>query len=64
MYQLVIVRHGESEWNRSNRFTGWTDIDLSPNGLAEAHRADALLKQHGYWCHSVIGAIQLLLVLP
>lgn len=48
MYQMVIVRHGESEWNRSNRFTGWTDIDLSPTGLAEAHRAGAALQRQGW----------------
>ena len=48
MYQLVIVRHGESEWNRSNRFTGWTDVDLSPTGLAEAHRAGVALKRQGW----------------
>lgn len=40
---LVLVRHGESEWNRLNRFTGWKDVDLSEEGVAEAHRAGAML---------------------
>ena len=48
MYRLTLLRHGESEWNRSNRFTGWTDVDLSEKGNAEAQRAAALLKQEGY----------------
>ena len=38
-YKLVLLRHGESQWNLENRFTGWTDVDLTPNGLAEARRA-------------------------
>jgi len=37
--KLVLLRHGESEWNLANRFTGWTDVDLSPRGLNEAKRA-------------------------
>ncbi|MBX3082261.1 MAG: 2,3-diphosphoglycerate-dependent phosphoglycerate mutase [Anaerolineae bacterium] len=45
--KLVLVRHGESEWNKENRFTGWTDVDLSANGEAEAARAGRLLQQHG-----------------
>lgn len=44
---LVLVRHGESEWNRSNRFTGWKDVGLTEEGMAEAHRAGAMLKQAG-----------------
>jgi len=48
MHKLVLLRHGESVWNRENRFTGWTDVDLSEKGLAEAHRAGALLKDEGY----------------
>jgi len=36
MYTLVLVRHGESEWNKENRFTGWTDVDLSAKGVDEA----------------------------
>jgi len=45
---LVLVRHGESEWNRLNRFTGWKDVDLSEEGVAEAHRAGAMLKAEGH----------------
>jgi len=45
---LVLVRHGESEWNRLNRFTGWKDVGLTEEGMAEAHRAGAMLKGTGY----------------
>jgi 2,3-bisphosphoglycerate-dependent phosphoglycerate mutase len=48
MFKLVLLRHGESDWNRENRFTGWTDVDLSPKGSQEAHEAARLLKQDGY----------------
>jgi 2,3-bisphosphoglycerate-dependent phosphoglycerate mutase len=48
MKKLVLLRHGESIWNKENRFTGWTDIDLSEKGIEEAHRAGKALKQHGY----------------
>ncbi|HEX7395041.1 MAG TPA: 2,3-diphosphoglycerate-dependent phosphoglycerate mutase [Anaerolineaceae bacterium] len=48
MIKLVLLRHGESSWNLSNRFTGWTDVDLSETGLNEAHQAGRLLKQDGY----------------
>jgi 2,3-bisphosphoglycerate-dependent phosphoglycerate mutase len=48
MYKLVLLRHGESTWNMENRFTGWTDVDLSARGFAEAHRAGRLLKAEGY----------------
>src|SRR4029079_8647789 len=44
---MVLVRHGESEWNRRNIFTGWQDPDLSEEGVAEAHRAGAMLKADG-----------------
>jgi phosphoglycerate kinase len=47
-YRVVLLRHGESTWNRENRFTGWTDVDLSEDGLAEARRAGQLLKADGY----------------
>jgi len=47
-HTLVLLRHGESQWNLENRFTGWTDVDLTPNGLAEARRAGALLKAEGF----------------
>ncbi|WP_395480009.1 2,3-diphosphoglycerate-dependent phosphoglycerate mutase [Candidatus Curculioniphilus buchneri] len=46
--KLVIMRHGESQWNHENRFTGWTDIDLSDKGCAEARQAGCLLKKEGY----------------
>ncbi|MGP1958210.1 MAG: 2,3-diphosphoglycerate-dependent phosphoglycerate mutase [Arsenophonus sp.] len=46
--KLVLVRHGESEWNKENRFTGWTDIDLSENGRKEAISAGQLLKKKGF----------------
>jgi 2,3-bisphosphoglycerate-dependent phosphoglycerate mutase len=48
MVKLVLVRHGESEWNLENKFTGWTDVDLSENGVKEAHAAGELLKKDGY----------------
>ena len=48
MYKVVLLRHGESAWNMENRFTGWTDVDLSERGDAEAHRAGQLLKAEGY----------------
>jgi 2,3-bisphosphoglycerate-dependent phosphoglycerate mutase len=48
MYKLVLLRHGESTWNRENRFTGWTDVDLSERGRAEAQEAGRLLKEGGY----------------
>jgi 2,3-bisphosphoglycerate-dependent phosphoglycerate mutase len=48
MRKLVLIRHGESEWNRENRFTGWTDVDLSEKGRAEAHEAGRVLKAEGY----------------
>jgi 2,3-bisphosphoglycerate-dependent phosphoglycerate mutase len=44
---LVLVRHGESEWNRSNRFTGWKDVGLTDEGMAEAHGAGVILKKNG-----------------
>ena len=48
MYKVVLLRHGESVWNMENRFTGWTDVDLSARGFAEARRAGQLLKAEGY----------------
>jgi 2,3-bisphosphoglycerate-dependent phosphoglycerate mutase len=47
MFKLVLLRHGESVWNRENRFTGWTDVDLSPKGIDEAHDAARLLRERG-----------------
>jgi len=48
MHKLVLIRHGESEWNKENRFTGWKDIDLSEKGREEAHAAGKLLKSEGF----------------
>ena len=47
-YILVLIRHGESVWNAENRFTGWEDVDISPQGLSETKRASRLLAQKGY----------------
>ncbi|HUN91496.1 MAG TPA: 2,3-diphosphoglycerate-dependent phosphoglycerate mutase [Burkholderiaceae bacterium] len=47
-FKLVLLRHGESQWNLENRFTGWTDVDLTENGRREAEAAGALLKREGY----------------
>jgi 2,3-bisphosphoglycerate-dependent phosphoglycerate mutase len=48
MYKLVLLRHGESTWNKENRFTGWTDVDLSERGRGEAKRAGETLKAEGF----------------
>jgi len=48
MIKLVLLRHGESTWNLENRFTGWTDVDLSPKGIEEAHEGGRLLREGGY----------------
>jgi 2,3-bisphosphoglycerate-dependent phosphoglycerate mutase len=48
MNKLVLIRHGESEWNRENRFSGWKDVDLSEKGKEEAHAAGKLLKAEGF----------------
>jgi 2,3-bisphosphoglycerate-dependent phosphoglycerate mutase len=48
MKTLVLLRHGESTWNLENRFTGWTDVDLTPKGIAEAQEAARLLREGGY----------------
>jgi len=48
LIKLVLIRHGESVWNKENRFTGWTDVDLSENGLIEAREAGQVLKGNGY----------------
>lgn len=48
MIKLVLLRHGESVWNRENLYTGWTDVDLSEKGLREAHEAGRLLREDGY----------------
>ena len=48
MINLVLLRHGESTWNRENRFTGWTDVDLTERGVEEARRAGRLLREEGF----------------
>lgn len=48
MYKIVFMRHGESLWNRENRFTGWADIDLTEKGIAEAREAGRILKESGF----------------
>ena len=48
MYKIVLIRHGESTWNLDNRFTGWTDVDLTPTGVQQAKQAGQLLKSEGY----------------
>jgi 2,3-bisphosphoglycerate-dependent phosphoglycerate mutase len=48
MYKIVLMRHGESTWNLDNRFTGWTDVDLTEKGEAEARHAGKLLKEAGF----------------
>jgi 2,3-bisphosphoglycerate-dependent phosphoglycerate mutase len=48
MHKLVLLRHGESEWNKQNRFTGWQDVDLSPKGVLQAKQAGDILSKAGY----------------
>jgi 2,3-bisphosphoglycerate-dependent phosphoglycerate mutase len=48
MYKVVLLRHGESEWNQKNLYSGWTDVDLSEKGIQEAHTAGKLLREGGY----------------
>ncbi len=48
MYKIVLMRHGESTWNRENRFTGWADVDLTDKGIAEARDAGRILKEAGF----------------
>jgi len=48
MHKLVLLRHGQSQWNLENRFTGWTDVDLTAQGIEEANKAGKLLKAEGY----------------
>ena len=48
MHKLVLMRHGESQWNRENRFTGWTDVDLTDTGREQARQAGELLKREGF----------------
>ena len=48
MKRIVLLRHGESIWNKENRFTGWTDVELTPRGIEEADRAGELLREEGF----------------
>ena len=48
MYKIVLLRHGESTWNKENRFTGWTDVDLTEQGMGEARAAGRLMKDAGF----------------
>ena len=48
MKKIVLLRHGESAWNIENRFTGWTDVDLTEKGIAEAEKAGETLKEYGF----------------
>ncbi len=48
MYKVVLLRHGESDWNKQNRFTGWTDVDLTEKGILEASTAGKLMKEAGF----------------
>ena len=48
MIKLVLVRHGQSMWNLENRFTGWTDVELSEQGIKEAKEAGKVLKEKGF----------------
>src|SRR3954468_9095529 len=48
MYKIVLIRHGESQWNKENRFTGWKDVDLTEKGIEEARAAGRLLKKEGF----------------
>jgi 2,3-bisphosphoglycerate-dependent phosphoglycerate mutase len=48
MYKVILLRHGESTWNKENRFTGWTDVGLSQKGVEEAHKAGKVLLKEGY----------------
>jgi 2,3-bisphosphoglycerate-dependent phosphoglycerate mutase len=48
MYKIVLLRHGESTWNKENRFTGWTDVDLTEKGMEEAHAAGKVMKKEGF----------------
>ncbi|MBX9612960.1 MAG: 2,3-diphosphoglycerate-dependent phosphoglycerate mutase [Burkholderiales bacterium] len=57
MHKLVLIRHGESTWNLENRFTGWTDVDLTPTGVEQAKAAGRLLRAEGYefdLCHTSV----------
>ena len=57
MYRIVFVRHGESQWNRENRFTGWRDVPLSEKGVVEAHEAGRRLKQEGFTFDAAVTSV-------
>jgi 2,3-bisphosphoglycerate-dependent phosphoglycerate mutase len=57
MKQLVLLRHGESVWNRENRFTGWTDVDLSDHGVQEAREAGRLIREAGFDFDLAFGSV-------
>ncbi len=57
MYKIVLLRHGESIWNKENLFTGWTDVDLSQKGIEEAEEAGVALKQQGYTFDLVFASV-------
>jgi 2,3-bisphosphoglycerate-dependent phosphoglycerate mutase len=48
MYKIVLIRHGESVWNKENRFAGWVDVDLTDKGVEEAHNAGKKLLSNGF----------------
>ena len=57
MKRLILLRHGQSLWNLENKFTGWTDVDLSNQGIKEAHQAGKLLKNRGYTIDSAYTSV-------
>ncbi|MGB3471702.1 MAG: 2,3-diphosphoglycerate-dependent phosphoglycerate mutase [Erythrobacter sp.] len=58
MPKLILVRHGQSQWNLENRFTGWWDVDLTEKGIAEAKAAGALMKEKGVWPTTCFTSLQ------
>lgn len=58
MPKLILVRHGQSQWNLENRFTGWWDVDLTEKGIAEAKAAGALMKEKGVWPTTCFTSVQ------
>ena len=64
MKQLILVRHGESEWNKLNLFTGWTDVDLTDFGREEAYKAGRLLRDEGFRPQICFTSFRLTIGLP
>ncbi|MCK5704406.1 MAG: 2,3-bisphosphoglycerate-dependent phosphoglycerate mutase, partial [Cyclobacteriaceae bacterium] len=58
MYKLVLLRHGESQWNMENKFTGWADVDLTDKGIEEAKAAGELLKNEGFTFDKAFTSVQ------